>query len=169
MITSSKCQLKLYCIESKRNGNGQWSRERQKWDLEQPGRRWCYDDNGDNTLFSTLMTLGWATRISLSKKSKNRLTKSLDKTPSTTLLLLPRPRLPVIPRTSSQSLTNINKLGKIIQFKQTMAIQFITDGRTNGGKQSKMIEMMAMSLTVVVCNTEVPGAPLRYFNDGGGV
>ena len=29
-------------------------------------------------------------------------------------------------RTNSQSLTNINKLGKIIQFKQTMAIQFIT-------------------------------------------
>ena len=29
-----------------------------------------YDDNGDNTLFSTLMTLGRATRILLSKKSK---------------------------------------------------------------------------------------------------
>ena len=29
-----------------------------------------YDDNGDNTLFSTLMTLRRATRISLSKKSK---------------------------------------------------------------------------------------------------
>ena len=40
-----------------------------------------YDDNGDNTLFSTLMTLGRATRISLSKKSKNRLTKSVDQNP----------------------------------------------------------------------------------------
>ena len=84
-----------------------------------------YDDNGDNTLFSTLTTLGRATRISLSKKSKNRLTKSVDQNPFDNSPLR-RPRFPVMPRTSSQSLTNINKLGKIIQFKQTMAIQFIT-------------------------------------------
>ena len=46
-----------------------------------PSIAWWYDDNGDNTLFSTPMTLGRTTRILLSKKIENRLTKSVDKNP----------------------------------------------------------------------------------------